>query len=261
MNTRIDANQALAPAQWDSDFFGFAVARITEPGLSIDELDTALAAARQSGCTLVYWNAPHAAAVPPELLRSYAGQRVDQKATYSRSLRGDRAPAVRPTDTRADADYSLSEHPPGAATDALVTLALAAGWRSRFKVDRRFPDALFERMYRTWIDRSARREIADAVLTLTDRGGATVGMVTISVKGDTGQIGLIAIDAAHRGAGLGSRLMAAAHEWMLRRGLARAAVVTQLDNTGACRLYEREGYEVERVEDVYHFWPNTDEHR
>jgi len=34
-----------------------------------------------------------------------------------------------------------------------------------------------------------------------------------------------------------------------------ATVVTQRDNRSACRLYERNGYSIGRVEQYYHFWP------
>ena len=48
--------------------------------------------------------------------------------------------------------------------------------------------------------------------------------------------------------------MHAAHRWMQQRGAQVAQVVTQLDNRAACRLYERAGYRISRLQHFYHFW-------
>ena len=58
-----------------------------------------------------------------------------------------------------------------------------------------------------------------------------------------------------RGRGIGSRLIGAAHDWMLSRGASKATVVTQGANLPACALYRRAGYTIEHAENYYHFWP------
>ena len=64
----------------------------------------------------------------------------------------------------------------------------------------------------------------------------------------------VAVAAEVRGKGIGSALMHAAHRWMQHRGAREAQVVTQLVNLPACRLYERSGYRLSRVQHYFHFW-------
>ena len=124
---------------------------------------------------------------------------------------------------------------------------------SRFRVDPRVPRPIFESLYRQWIENSVNGTIADATLVVRDHD-TIVAMATVAEKNGRSDIGLIAVDAAHRGRSHGTRLMQAAHHWARERGLADAQVVTQGDNRSARRLYEKCGYTVERVEHYYHFW-------
>ncbi len=128
---------------------------------------------------------------------------------------------------------------------------------SRFGVDNRIPPDKFEELYRVWIERSVRREIADDVLVVTNGAGveSLAGMVTVKVTEGVGNIGLIAVSEEYRGQGIGSLLVQAAHHWMYRRHASEMNVITQRANAPACRLYERTGYSLASVQYYYHFWP------
>jgi dTDP-4-amino-4,6-dideoxy-D-galactose acyltransferase len=116
---------------------------------------------------------------------------------------------------------------------------------------------LFVDMYRIWIKRSVRREIADVVLVARDDSlaGDLAGFVTIGREKSIGKIGLIAVADQARGRGVGRRLMAAAHSWMRSHGADQALVVTQLANEPACGLYRRCEYRLSALEHFYHLWP------
>lgn len=79
-------------------------------------------------------------------------------------------------------------------------------------------------------------------------------MVTVGKKGDRADVGLIAVDASMRGKKLGAALVLAAQEWALKNGYGSAQVVTQGENLAACKLYEKCGYHVDKIENIYHFW-------
>lgn len=79
-------------------------------------------------------------------------------------------------------------------------------------------------------------------------------MVTLGVKNGRGDIGLFAVDPSMRRRNLGVALVRAAQEWTRRKGLRFAQVVTQGKNIAACRLYEKCGYRIEKVDFFYHFW-------
>jgi dTDP-4-amino-4,6-dideoxy-D-galactose acyltransferase len=249
------AGPILDILDWDSRHFGFPVARIIAPDLDDVALAKVLGAARRKAAVLVYWATRSERPVSELLLREFSGTRVDRKATFVAKL-----PLVVPMPRGADpASFRLWEYPRGPACEQLVTLAIGAGVLSRFNVDPWFPKNKFESLYRTWIERSVLGELADAVWVASRLGDddALVGMVTVSVSGATGQIGLISVLDSARGRGVGRLLMEKAHHWLIGQSAIRATVVTQLANQPACRLYEQVGYTLHDVERWYHFWPQN----
>jgi dTDP-4-amino-4,6-dideoxy-D-galactose acyltransferase len=244
----------LTPLPWDSGHFGFPVARLTVPGGDAAAAAAALAEARRRGVVLVYWAVDPAHAVPGPLLTEFAGCLADRKATFTAEL----AAVDRGAAGESLGGLGVRDYPRGPASEALTALAVAAGEFSRFRADPRVPRDRFVSLYGIWAERSARREMADAVLVAAEAEGAVpAGFVTASEAGGGASIGLIAVAAAARGRGVGGLLMRAVHRWMAGRGAARVTVVTQLDNVPACRLYERCGYHLAGVKHSYHFWPQA----
>lgn len=251
------AAPSLSLLEWDSTQFGFPVGRINGAEVSETILRDLLQQSRAMGVRLVYWFAahpdpPHVAA---DVLRDFAGSLITRKATFERRALG--SPNI--SKLGICGSIYIEEYESGPASKELVELGIAAGTESRFRLDPRFPRVAFEHLYSTWVRRSTFREIADEVLVAREQNRRIVGIVTVAKQGEgVGAIGLIAVAASVRGRGVGSLLIEAAHEWMIRQGLSRAQVVTQLGNSAACRLYERSGYSLARVENVYHFWPQVD---
>lgn len=237
---------------WDSDHFGFPVARLWGANLVGAVLREMLRTAREKEVHLVYLAANPEHEVPGWLLREFSGRRVDQKATFScRLALGLEEEIAIPS------PYEVSEIPPGQPSRRLVGLALEAGVHSRFRSDPRIPAEASRRLYEVWITRSTLRELADAVLVISRTGKADspLGVITLSICDTTGTIGLIAIAKEARGNGLGSWLLRAAHRWLAHRGAQTASVATQLGNRPACGLYEKCGYQIIDLKTIYHFWP------
>jgi dTDP-4-amino-4,6-dideoxy-D-galactose acyltransferase len=234
---------------WDSDFFGFKVARILPKNLGALGLKEILVALRAENIALAYW-----AADPddPDCARAATecrGFLTDRKVTFAletAELR-QRPPLLAST-------ALVEEFAGGIPTPELEALAVQAGAYSRFRVDPRIPEDRFLELYRLWICKSVTGELAEKVFVVRDEAGIIVGMVTAGEKDGRGDIGLLAVDNSARGRGLGVGLVAAAQQWALDSGYATTQVVTQGDNVAACRLYERCGYHIDRVEHIYHFW-------
>jgi dTDP-4-amino-4,6-dideoxy-D-galactose acyltransferase len=245
------------PLSWDSAHFGIAVARLHGPcgerpadrGV-IDELRHAVESARAAGIVLLYWAAQPRYQLPESILPEIGGVLVDRKATFEIELDGRAEP-------ERNERLVLNEYPTEMPSSRLIALAVSAGAYSRFHRDPRIPAAAFRALYEQWITRSALREIADAVLVATWREATKepIGLITLSVAEAAGSIGLIAVLAHSRGAGVGALLLRGGHRWLAARGATQVSVVTQLDNRPACRLYEKEGYRLADVKLVYHFWP------
>ena len=229
---------------WDSAFFGFSVARIGARVADADALGEVLLALRERGVRLAYWFAD-----PGERSERAAdglrGTRVGGRVLYRRDL----AQAG-----EAHSAVEVVRYAGAQADDALITLAVQAGALSRFALDPAMPPGTAARMYRLWIERSVTGEIADAVYVAGGAPDRRAGMITTAAQDDAGVIGLLAVADGHRGAGIGRALVEAAHRHFRARGLARAQVATQEENTAANRLYEACAYRRARTDAVFHFW-------
>ncbi len=250
------AKPALARLDWESKHFGVSAAQLVSPRLTDDALVAVLRDARKDRVQFVVWPADSGREVPRVVLDQFGGILVDRKATYRKLLHGEAAEVASPR----PADPSVTEYPSNTASAALVDLAIVAGAYSRFRVDPRIPEERFEAMYRQWIERSVKKELADVVFIVpaddmgADRHERPCGMISLSETDGVASIGLVAVAGTMQGRGIGSALMRAAHRWMRDRNAHEARVVTQSANIPACRLYERSGYQLARTQPYYHFW-------
>lgn len=232
--------------EWDSKFFGIPVASILPDTLSMDELGQVVSRLKKQQVKLVYWASTPNDEESQKAARMFHGFLADKKITF----------VVDVSTIPRQSDYSewvVEEYTRAFPCADLERLAIEASICSRFAHDSHIPEKKVVDLYRLWIRNSVRRQIADAVLVVR-QSCAIVGMVTVAEKKNRGSIGLLAVDEGVRGKGIGVALTHAAQMWTRDRGLRSAQVVTQTENAPACKLYEKCGYKVEKVEYVYHFW-------
>ncbi len=232
--------------EWDSNFFGITVARILPDRLTRGELEQTLDVMKKSDVGLAYW-----ASNPDDDESQFAakignGFLADKKVTFTVNLDQFKEPV-------AILGWEIEEYLDAVPDDDLEALAIQAGIYSRYSIDARMPAGKFLELYKLWILNSVKRQIADAVLVVR-HSGKIVGMVTVGEKNGRSDIGLIAVDASMRGKNLGVSLVYAATEWGRRKGFTIAQVVTQGENSAACKLYEKCGYAIDKTEYFYHFW-------
>lgn len=245
---------AVIRLPWDSSNFGFEVATIGVSDLDDNQLKKTIRSARARKFALIYWVTKADRILSEDLLGQLGGQLVDHKVTYARALHESTLRPESGSEGSAGDLFRVETIPRGPASEQLIALAIDAARFSRYRKESRFPAHLTERMYTTWIERSARRELADTVLAVVSEHGDTLGMITVSKKEHTCQVGLLSVDASVRRAGLGRLLLSAAHEWSIAQDVFQSAIVTQADNVAACRLCERCGYHIHESCYVYHFW-------
>jgi dTDP-4-amino-4,6-dideoxy-D-galactose acyltransferase len=195
---------------------------------------------------LVYWLVPSRYQTEAAMARKHGGILVDEKVTYVKQL--SHATSAVPSQSHVIAPYLPTEPEP-----TLLSLALECGMYSRFRLDPSFPMELWQKLYITWITRAVHKEIAWEVL-VAKHGGDVLGVVTLGGHEKRGAVGLLGVAPKSRGLGIGTALVSAAERCFAEHGYSEVQIVTQRANTAACRLYESCEYQVETVENIFHFW-------
>jgi dTDP-4-amino-4,6-dideoxy-D-galactose acyltransferase len=231
---------------WDTDCFGFNVARIMQNSPNADELFGTLRTLRDNNYKLAYWYVPAEQYETSRIAHNYGGFLADAKVTYIKKVTGTMNPPGTPA-------YTAAPYLDKVADSALIKLALQSSEHSRFRLDPAFPKKLCDKLYACWITNSVSKDIAWEVLVVKDHDDY-LGLITLGDKGDRANIGLIAIAEHARGKAIGRILMADAERHFAKRSFSLAQVVTQKQNLGACRLYESCGYQIDKIENIFHFW-------
>lgn len=231
--------------KFDTDLFGFGVAKILSPQLSLATLQKTLNEFRNQHVRLVYWPSDSKDNPSQQAAKQLQGILCSEQITYLLDLKNLTTPPL------IAADIATYQEP--TATIELEQLAMQAGTYSRFKVDPLFPQELFIKLYRTWIINSVNGSLATRVIVI-QYDNKVVGMATLGNKNARGDIGLIAVNANFHNQKFGTKLVNAAQAYFIETGHTLAQVVTQKTNSPACHLYEKCGFQQEKTENFYHFW-------
>lgn len=237
-------NNILQPLQWDSDFFGYPVARITASAIPADKLAELLDEAKKKKIRLVYLFADPADHISSETAAVFNAKLVDRKITFHMKINES---VVTPVD---DHIQQFEQQYP---SEKLTDLAMQSGLYSRYKTDPGFINKEFERMYLAWIENSVNKKIADHTFVYYENG-IELGFVTLKARDNYGQIGLIAVDENSRGKSIGKKLIAAVTDQLYKKNIPDLDVATQVDNEDACNFYRKAGFNESKAENIYHIW-------
>ncbi|MHC4570580.1 MAG: GNAT family N-acetyltransferase [Planctomycetota bacterium] len=232
---------------WDTDFFGFLVARIIPHRLTAGELEYTLDLLKKKNVSLVYWASDPLDKESQRSAKLFHGFLADKKITYEIDLRNILNARLQKVNA------TIEEYFEPLPNSELEALALKSGVFSRFNTDPKFSKEQYESLYKLWILNSVNKKITDTVF-VAKKKGKIVGMVTASKKSYGGHIGLIAVDENMRRKNVGADLIRMAQKWFVLQGCKIAQVVTQGDNVAGCKLYEKCGYHIKKIEHFYHFW-------
>ena len=227
----------VKPLAWDSSFFGL---RIGRADLSSEREGAALM--RMKGQLEKEYDLIYVFSAPDVPFSSPSLRLADKKVWYRKTLDGTDPihPAVR-------------EWSSGDTTPELVELALESGRFSRFKTDSRFPAGSFERLYTRWIEQSVAHAIASHVFCYyvdeTPRG-----LVTLDIREDAGDIGLVAVGEKYQHRHIGSALLHHVFRYAFQQGVRTMTVPTQSANRPACLFYEKLGFSLESTVNIWHWW-------
>ncbi len=232
--------------EWDTNFFGFKVAKINHNILNFNDLTSILDFLKKDNCRLIYWS------VNPDNLESNNaainnnGILIDEKITYEISLKN--------LNLQNNVFHpNISEYIYSSPNQELIDLAIQSGEYSRFKLDKKFLPNNFKNLYKIWIENSVSREIAELVLVYKINESIS-GMITLKSVNNTGLIGLMGVDKQFRGQKIGYELITAAKIYFFNKNYNYLYVVTQKKNLKSCKFYEYCGFKKIKSENFYHFW-------
>ncbi|HET9705792.1 MAG TPA: GNAT family N-acetyltransferase [Vicinamibacterales bacterium] len=229
------ATSGIRLLDWDSEFFGFPIARI-EP----DSVVAGVAWCLERGVRCAYLLAD-ADDSPTLQAAAAAGFRaVDVRVTLT-AVRAPRQPAGGGARPAVAADIP-----------SLTAIARHAHTDSRFYADGGFDRARCDDLFATWIEQSC-LGWADHVVVYDDGRGAA-GYVTVHDRAGRGEIGLVAVHERARGRGAGRAMIAVARAWCELRRLSPITVVTQGGNRAALAFYQTNGFDVTALQIWYHRW-------
>lgn len=234
----------ITPLPWDSELFGFAIARVNATRLDAATLGAALDACRAQAirCAYLLLDADDA-----------RGSALAQAAGFV--LRDTRLELDRPLTSR-DAQPGGDEAAVGPARPdqrpALEALAREAFPLSRFFADPGFPRERCGDLYAAFLRRGL--DGAPERKTLATAGAS--GFVVCQLDGErgSGTIELIAVADDARGHGAGRALVEGALATFAAAGLSTAEVATQAANVASQRLYAHAGFRTRRARLWLHRW-------
>jgi len=145
----------------------------------------------------------------------------------------------------------------GEDVQALEETARTAFLYGRYWVEPELPNSVAGEMHATWVRNCCRGEQADAVLVARwqDKPVGFIALRSQSLDNfKLAVIVLIAVSDNARGRGIGHRLVQAGTSWARDQGATHMIVRTELPNTIALRLYERQSFVVASTGVYYGLW-------
>ena len=223
--------------QWDSDFFNLRIG-YAEISSQQDATDFAsMHGSLKNEYDLIYVFDSSRIAFSAE-----GAKLVDEKILYSKLCEN--------RDKYDEVMLYMPEKP----NDTLYNLALVSGGYSRFKLDERLPNDSYERLYRKWVENACPTPGTNKKIFVYSPDGIAKGMITVDNKGDKAQIGLVAINPDCQNKGIGTKIMSTLEYILYREGVWSIDVVTQAANKVACRWYEKNGFTIKSITNIYHWW-------
>ena len=233
----------LIHLRWDSEFFGFPIARV-EGNPEAQELEE-LAIAAETRCAYYTCSCGKLDAIRAAEQAGF--QLIDVRVVLDAPLSVLSASAPRSTPPDCVIEVACEQD-----LGDLKEIAAGLSTYSRFTSDPRFGARQSGRLFDRWIELSL--EGRAAVFLVARRDGRTLGFMTCRVDGGVAAFELVGVREEATGAGVGSALTSQAALSLQALGQDAVQVATQGRNRRALRFYESLGFRTRDISLVYHRW-------
>lgn len=233
---------------WDSDFFHKKIGRIDYDYHQENILLTLLNESLNLDYELVYLFCPQDIFIPDNILNKYSGKLVDRKVLYTKEVTENNCPSISFRDT----NINIVRYDDGILCPELEQLTYLSGKYSRFRNSDYFSEDDFQKLYKTWMVKSINGEIADSVYVVKEKS-EIMGMITLKHKMNRSEIGLISVSESAQGKHYGSNLISTCVKDVILKENGWLDVPTQMENKTACKFYEKQGFYIKSITNIYHF--------
>lgn len=224
---------------WDSEFFGFKVARISS-NISQKYYKELISELYHFNVELIYFNS----SFDPSESEFYSILKIDEVVELSKELKLKKNfhPKVK--------FFNQSE-----ATLEMKNLVRRIARRSRFYFDDNITTAKVYKLYDIWLDKSVNGIGADTVLVY-EENNKIKGFATVKVNENNGVgvIPLMGVESKSEGKGISFMLMEAIESYLLEKKCSILRSSTQAKNLKALKVYERFGIKCESGSVINHLW-------
>lgn len=234
---------------WDTDFFGFRIARVNGSGLDHKTMGSINEWCKLNNIDCLYFLAN---ADDRQSIRMVEDQRfrlVEVRLNLERWLK-DWDPETRP---KAAEDVLIR----GVKAEDIPTLqeiARTSYIDSRYYFDEHFSEAKWQAYYATWVKNSCEGKAELALVA--EKGGETVGYITgvLSKGKPEAQYELTGVRESVRHSGVGQELFRSGLDWYVRHGIEYVWLSTQGRNVVTQRMVLRHGFLPKSCQLYYHKW-------
>jgi ribosomal protein S18 acetylase RimI-like enzyme len=230
--------------EFDSELFGMRLARLNADKLTESVCALALEWCKENRITGLYALVDSSDSCSGLVAQNCHYNFVDTRITLTRTT-------LMPTESSCNVRPASAEDIP-----MLCRIAAVSHTHTRFYFDHHFIPECTAKLYQIWIKKSCDGWVnQDGQLNqVLVTHQIPTGYITCYIDNGVGHIGLMAVDPAHSGRGIGTTLVTEALKWFGRQRVNEVSVVTQARNIPALRLYQRCGFQITSVQTWYHLW-------
>ena len=232
-------SELVEPLDWDSEFFGFPIGKVSLDGATEDTLRAVDDEARALGLACLYGSLDPAEETTAYLAQAAGHRLVEVAILFSRRPGPFEAPPTDARVRRGTVDDLAALEP------AMRTMATF----SRYATDPRFGDEAAARMHGAWMARAA-RDTEDRRLFLAEDDSGITGVSTCVAAGGVHRVDTTGVTKP--GTGAADALMAALFAWA-ENGATEAGPCAAR-NVPVLRYVERCGFRASQTRYLFHRW-------
>lgn len=235
---------------WDSDFFGYQIARVNSSCLDADILESIYTWSTRRSIDCLYFLANADDPQTIQLAQKHGFNLVEVRLNMGRKLT-DWDPETRP---KAATDLHIR---PIRLEDipSLQKIASDSYVDSRYYFDPHFSKESWQGYYATWVKKSCEGR-ADLAL-VAEKDDKIGGYITGNINPENPQEGiyeLTGVDKSARRSGVGQELFRSGLDWYTRHGVELVWLATQARNIATQRMIQRNGFITRSCQLYYHKW-------